>query len=749
MMPPNTLSPTGQTTIEFETRASVAFAYQHPNLVLNKSRQVKQTAWMTQTDTRNSRQATSIINRPSITIGGRLSIFPRTSQDITAFQGKDYDTTRNAMREVIQQAKTDKPLITFNEVFVDTDNVIGCLLRIFNAYAEEIDGTKRMTRERILSLLDDCEIFDLEYTTTEFVSDFNALRKQLIHKKVYERKSVKFGLDFTGFVEVIEILENRLHKSKDHILKRIIGPKIYKDLISIKEIKDNIMLGHLPPLLTIYEQYQERIIQKEQKRKKVVAKKKKSGKKSGGEAESTSSPSSLEKQNIRPKMKKQKKSKNDDDAQSLCSSVSLSRADSGDKNEKTSQLGKDESDFPKKKKKGKMQKSMKSGKSDKKKTLKTKINASKKTVPAIRTSKEKRIEATKFSDKQQDKSIKLLNATEQKDANSLDQLIMKSLSRDVAQLKTIQVLEHLIKRDDLDPDLQQKLAETYKLACEPLEQGFIRQKVLIKWLRASQMWSDIYTISTIEGITAGLLARYIDSGVYKLASHTFEYNGFMECVRMCARHVKMSANDFVKKMLLADESSFQRWRAEIDRLSDGIISKKVVRPWNAKKVLRAITIMTDVVEESRRLHLTDDQRNRLRSLYKEFATFAYRRLSTHLEPRLTNSVMSNWMRECKMFDEQYSVNELDKDFISILGDFTLNNIYPLGTRDIDFDGFLVLLETIAAHKHIRADDIVQMIFQGPRSPLQKTVELKDDLSKAKIQINDQVPKQISSTKIKR
>ena len=143
--------------------------------------------------------------------------------------------------------------------------------------------------------------------------------------------------------------------------------------------------------------------------------------------------------------------------------------------------------------------------------------------------------------------------------------------------------------------------------------------------------------------------------------------------------------------------------------------------------------MRDVIEESRKLHLTDDERKRLRSLYKEFAAFAYRRQSSHLEARLTNSVLSNWMRECRIFDEKYTINELDKDFISILGDFTLNAVYPAGTRDIDFDGFLLLIQTIAAHKHIRADDLVQMIFLGPRSPLQKTAEFNEHMDRTKIQ----------------
>jgi hypothetical protein len=206
----------------------------------------------------------------------------------------------------------------------------------------------------------------------------------------------------------------------------------------------------------------------------------------------------------------------------------------------------------------------------------------------------------------------------------------------------------------------------------------------------------------------------------------------MDCIRILASESHLSLNEFVKKMLMADDFTFQQWRAEIEYIPEVGPSKKPTHPWDAKKVLAAVNIMRDVVEESRKLHLTDDERKRLRSLYKEFATFAYRRQSSHLEARLTNSVLSNWMRECRIFDDKYTVNELDKDFISILGDFTLNGVYPQGTRDVDFDGFLILIQTIAAHKHIRADDFVQMIFAGPRSPLQKTSEFNEHMDRTKI-----------------
>jgi hypothetical protein len=241
----------------------------------------------------------------------------------------------------------------------------------------------------------------------------------------------------------------------------------------------------------------------------------------------------------------------------------------------------------------------------------------------------------------------------------------------------------------------------------------------------------------IEGVISSVLARNINANIYNLGTDTFEWNGFMECIRILANEIHLSLNEFVKKMLLVDEFSFQKWQTEIEHIPEVGTNKTTTTTtnllWDAKKVLAAVNIMRNVVEKSRKLHLTDDERKRLRSLYKEFATFAYRRQSSHLEARLTNSVLNNWMRECRIFDDKYTINELDKDFISILGDFTLNGVYPQGTRDIDFDGFLLLIQTIAAHKHIRADDLVQMIFAGPRSPLQKTVEFNEHMDRTKIQ----------------
>ncbi|CAF0759766.1 unnamed protein product [Rotaria sordida] len=503
--------------------------------------------------------------------------------DSSTLDEHDYEITCQIMRDLIEEIQIEKPFISFNDMFLDQDDIIGCLLRIFDEYAENINGIKQITRENMLKLLENSEIFNNNYTSLIFINDWNNLRKQMIKKKIYERKSK--ALDFCGFVQLIDVIKNHLYKSKDEILKKIIGSQIYNDVIKLKEIRDKIHLGLLPSMNTLINQYND------------------------------------------------------------------------------------------------------------------------------------------FDEKQQPRASSTI----------------KVLSKESPKIKISHIFEPWIVRDELDNELMNKLFESFKLASEQFEHGLIRQNVFIQWLRASHAISDTYSVNIIEGVLHSILARNINANIYKLGTDTFEWNGFIDCIRILAKQIHLSLNEFVKKMLTADEFSFQKWRVETERTSLEVgTGKQTSRPWDSKKVLVAVNIMRDVVEESRKLHLTDDERKRLRSLYKEFATFAYRRQSSHLEARLTNSVLSNWMRECRIFDDKYTINELDKDFISILGDFTLNGVYPQGTRDIDFDGFLVLIQTIAAHKHIRADNLVQMIFAGPRSPLQKTAEFNEHMDRTKIRTSQTI-----------
>ncbi|CAM4882804.1 unnamed protein product [Rotaria socialis] len=593
------------------------------------------------------------------------------------FDEHDYEMTRQTMRDLIEEIQIEKPFISFNDMFLDQDDIVGCLLRIFNEYAENINGTKQIKRERMSELLENSKIFNDKYTLSMYIDDWNNFRKQMIKKKIYERKTKT--LDFCGFVQMIDIIKNHLNTNKDEILKKIIGSQIYNDIIKLKEIRHKIQYGLLPSMNILVNQSSE--IQ----------------------------PKINERHLIRKKKKKKKKTK------SVSSTAKKIKAKVKSKNKKINSLTRST------KKRDKSSRNRKNPGIDKKKSMQQRVQTS----PQAEQSR----------------------------------VSIKVSSKEVPKLKTVSMLEPWIVRDDLDNDLKTKLFELFKLSSEQFEHGLIRQNVFIQWLRASHVIPDTYSTNIIEGVLSDVLARNINVGTYQLNVETFEWNGFMDCIQALANEIHLSSNEFVKKMLIADEFSLQRWRVETERIPlEAGTGKQTSRPWDSKKVdmyfsspksktifsfnesttkkkqvLATVNIMRDVIEESRKLHLTDDERKRLRSLYKEFAAFAYRRQSAHLEARLTNSVLSSWMRECRIFDDKYTINELDKDFISILGDFTLNGVYPQGTRDIDFDGFLILIQTIAAHKHIRADDLVQMIFAGPRSPLQKASEFNEHMDRTKIQ----------------
>lgn len=74
---------------------------------------------------------------------------------------------------------------------------------------------------------------------------------------------------------------------------------------------------------------------------------------------------------------------------------------------------------------------------------------------------------------------------------------------------------------------------------------------------------------------------------YRIDRLTFEWNGFMECIRILANEVDLSMNEFVKKMLIADDFSFQKWRAETQRIPEetGTNKQTSSRPWDSKKVI--------------------------------------------------------------------------------------------------------------------------------------------------------------------
>jgi len=224
-------------------------------MLLTKTRTLSRSRLST---TSTGRRITTILLKHSFSRGSAATssigsvTTPKTGSmlsDFNALDEHDYEITRQIMHDLIEEIQIKKPFISFNEMFFDQDDVIGCLLRIFNEYA----GMKRITRERMLQLLETSEIFNHEYTSSIFINDWNNLRKQMIKKKIYERKMKTF--DFCGFIQLIDIIKNRLQKSKDEILKKIISSQIYNDIIKLKEIRDKIQLGLLPSMNTLINLY--------------------------------------------------------------------------------------------------------------------------------------------------------------------------------------------------------------------------------------------------------------------------------------------------------------------------------------------------------------------------------------------------------------------------------------------------------------------------------------------------------------
>ena len=161
---------------------------------------------------------------------------PKSVSISSDFDERIFETTRQSMRDLIEEINLKKSFISFDEIFLEEQSRIGCILRLFNDQSEMIDGTKRISRERILKLFNDREIFNETYTSTNLIEDFPLLRRQMIKKKSYERKSKSF--DLIGFMKILDFVEKRLKTNKDEILKKIIGTKLYDEVMKRKEIDD-------------------------------------------------------------------------------------------------------------------------------------------------------------------------------------------------------------------------------------------------------------------------------------------------------------------------------------------------------------------------------------------------------------------------------------------------------------------------------------------------------------------------------
>ena len=173
--------------------------------------------------------------------------------EISILDEQDYENNREIMRDLIKEIQIKKSANNFDEIFLEQDNVIGCLLRTFVLYADDAHEQKRISKENMQKLLSKSEIFDADYTSTMFADYWNDLRTEMIKKKIYERKVKTF--DFCGFIQMIDKIKFRLNRSKDDIIKRILTAEIYEDLTRLKQIRDKIHLGLLPSIDTLEKLY--------------------------------------------------------------------------------------------------------------------------------------------------------------------------------------------------------------------------------------------------------------------------------------------------------------------------------------------------------------------------------------------------------------------------------------------------------------------------------------------------------------
>lgn len=211
------------------------------------------------------RRTNSLSGRVSATFGNAsamnsfaLITTPKTGSilsEMNTFDEHDYQTTRQLMHDLIDEIHIDKSSLTFEQMFLQRDELIGCLLRIFSAYADEHQGVKRIRREQMIKLLEESDLFDQQFTAQIFITDWNFLRRQFIRNQVQERKMKTF--DFVGFMKCLEMISKRIHRSKDAVMKKIVTSPIYEDLIRLKEVREKIRLGLLPSMETILQQYQE------------------------------------------------------------------------------------------------------------------------------------------------------------------------------------------------------------------------------------------------------------------------------------------------------------------------------------------------------------------------------------------------------------------------------------------------------------------------------------------------------------
>jgi hypothetical protein len=212
----------------------------------------------TRTSTSSTRQQANclLVDQRTLTNGNVGSMMTPNTDSMRSPSNNvdehDYELTRQLIHDLVERIQSDTSFVSFTDMFINRDDTIACLLRIFHVYADDIDGIKRITRERMLTLLDDCKLVDSRFTSVMFINVWTYLRKQMLVNQVYERK-IK-TLDFVGFMQLLDMITKHLNTSKDHIIRKIVTTPIYDETMQLKDVRERIQLGLLPSMEILVEQ---------------------------------------------------------------------------------------------------------------------------------------------------------------------------------------------------------------------------------------------------------------------------------------------------------------------------------------------------------------------------------------------------------------------------------------------------------------------------------------------------------------
>jgi hypothetical protein len=77
-----------------------------------------------------------------------------------------------------------------------------------------------------------------------------------------------------------------------------------------------------------------------------------------------------------------------------------------------------------------------------------------------------------------------------------------------------------------------------------------------------------------------------------MGADTFDWQGFLDCIRRLARETSLSMSEFVKKLLATDHTMLSTWRTDTEVKLDVAVNQTSARSWDAKKVSSSKGLLT-------------------------------------------------------------------------------------------------------------------------------------------------------------